>query len=258
MSATLTVLGAGSILPRAGYGCAGYALRPEPDGPVTLLDCGPGSIRNLGAAGIALAEVERVVLSHYHLDHCLDLFALAFARHNPTLCEVGEIELVGPRGLCKLLDGAPAVLGHWAAMPNARVTEVDVDAHGRAALDRGALRFSCLANGHTPEAVSWRIDGPDWSLAYSGDAPDEPRLAELARDTDVFLCECSFPDDEAVPNHLTPTRAARLASSASARRLLLTHFYPSMVPTDARATAERSFDGPIELARDGLALSIGG
>ena len=47
-SAELVVLGAGSILPRAGYGCAGYALRPTPDGALTLFDCGPGSLRALG------------------------------------------------------------------------------------------------------------------------------------------------------------------------------------------------------------------
>ena len=58
--ATLHVLGAGSILPRAGYGCSGYALRPAPGEPVTLLDCGPGSIRALGGAGIDVAEIERV------------------------------------------------------------------------------------------------------------------------------------------------------------------------------------------------------
>src|SRR6185295_4814412 len=100
------------------------ALRHRSGGPVTLLDCGPGTIRNLAGAGIALSEVRRVVLSHYHLDHCLDLFALAFARHNPALGEVGEIELVGPRGLRARIEGAPAVLGHWAAMPRAELREV--------------------------------------------------------------------------------------------------------------------------------------
>ena len=133
MSATLTVLGAGSILPRAGYGCAGYALRAEPGAPVTLLDCGPGTIRNLAAAGIGLDEVERVVFSHYHLDHCLDLFALAFARHNPSLATIREIELWGPVGLERLTSQAPAVLGHWAAMPRSTIREVELDSAGDAA-----------------------------------------------------------------------------------------------------------------------------
>src|SRR5688572_26913771 len=99
MPAQLTVLGAGSILPRAGYGCAGYALRPAKGARVTLFDCGPGSIRALGAARIDLNEIERVVISHFHADHCLDLFALAFARNNPTLHPLPTLEIVGPVGL---------------------------------------------------------------------------------------------------------------------------------------------------------------
>lgn len=256
MSASLSVLGAGSILPRAGYGCAGYALRPAPGAPVTLLDCGPGSIRGLGSAGIALGEVRRVVLSHYHLDHCLDLFALAFARHNPALGTVGEIELVGPRGLCARLEGAPAVLGHWAAMPRCVLREVEPGEE----LLRDDLCWRSVANGHTQESLSWRVEPAGaaraWSLVYTGDTPEDERVAELARGAGVLLAECSFPEEEAVPNHLTPTGAARLARQAGARALVLTHFYPSMQPEEARARAARVFDGPIELARDGRVFEL--
>ena len=98
MAAEWTVLGAGSILPRAGYGCAGHALRSTPGGRVTLFDCGPGTIRALASAGIGLGEVERVAISHFHPDHWLDLLALAFARRNPASQPAPRLELVGPRG----------------------------------------------------------------------------------------------------------------------------------------------------------------
>ena len=111
-SAELVVLGAGSILPRAGYGCAGYALRPTPDGALTLFDCGPGSLRALGAAGLELGAVERVVLSHYHPDHCLDLFALFFARRNPNH-EPRPLEVIGPAGLERIQSGAEQAFGGW-------------------------------------------------------------------------------------------------------------------------------------------------
>jgi ribonuclease BN (tRNA processing enzyme) len=254
MTAQLIVLGAGSILPRAGYGCAGYALRPAPGAPVTLLDCGPGSVRALGAAGIGVGEVRRVVLSHYHLDHCLDLFALAFARHNPALASVGEIELVGPCGLVQRIEGAPGVLGHWATMPKAVLHEVEPGER----LEREGLLWRSTANGHTPEALSWRVEALDgaWSLAYTGDTGDDPRVGELARAADLLLAECSFPEEQATPNHLTPTSAARLARTAGARRLILTHFYPSLEPEEARARAARTFDGPIDLAHDGRVFDL--
>lgn len=254
MGATLGVLGAGSILPRVGYGCAGYALRAEAGGPVTLLDCGPGSIRNLATLGIGVGEVRRVVFSHYHLDHCLDLFALAFARHNPALGAVGELELVGPRGLRARVEGAPGVLGHWAAMPAAKVVEVEPGE----AFEREGLRWRSTANGHTPEALSWRVEpaAGGWSLVYTGDTGPDVRVVELARGADTLLCECSFPEEQAVANHLTPTSAAEMARAAGVRRLILTHFYPSLDPAEAGRKAARIFDGPIDVACDGRVFEL--
>jgi len=255
VTATLAVLGAGSILPRAGYGCSGYALRPRPGARVTLLDCGPGSIRALAGVGIGLAEVERVVLSHFHLDHCLDLFALAFARHNPRLVGAPEIELIGPRGLAARLRDVPPVLGPWATLPGARVREVEPGEE----LERDGLRWRSCANGHTPEALSWRVDsaGDRFSLVYTGDTGPDPRVAELARGAEVLLSECSFPGTEAVPNHLTPLGAAGLARTAGVERLILTHFYPSLDPEEARAEAALGFGGVIELAQDGRVFPLG-
>jgi ribonuclease BN (tRNA processing enzyme) len=255
----LTVLGAGTILPRAGYGCAGHALRPAPGARVTLFVCGPGTIRSLAGAGIGLHEIERVVVSHFHADHCLDLYALAFARNNPTLKPLPPLELVGPAGLAELLAKASTPPGRWLKDPAWTVTEVAPDARGRARLERDGAVLSCASNGHTPEALSWRLDlagGP--SFAYSGDTPPSRAVAELARDADLFLLECSHPDGQASEGHLTPTSAAELARDARCRRLVLTHFYPGLEPEDAREVAGRTFPGPIELARDGARFELRG
>ena len=41
-----------------------------------MLECGPGSVRNALAAGVTLRDIEAIVISHIHEDHCLDLGAL--------------------------------------------------------------------------------------------------------------------------------------------------------------------------------------
>lgn len=245
------MLGAGSILPRAGFGPAGYALRAAGERRVTLFDCGPGTVRALGAAGIDLAEVERVVLSHFHPDHCLDLLALAFARRNPAV-RCGPIELVGPRGLSDLLERGANTFGTrgWARFEDARVLEVDPGASDRVlALDGLDLAFAPTL--HAPEALAWRAELGGSSVTYSGDTGETPAVAELAEETELFVCECSFADEHAVEHHLSPSGSGRLAHRARARKLVLTHFYPGLAPEDARAVAARNFAGPIELARDG-------
>jgi ribonuclease BN (tRNA processing enzyme) len=253
-SARWHVLGAGSIVPREGYGCAGYALRTHAGAAVTLFDCGPGSLRMLPRVGIELAEVERVVLSHFHTDHWLDLYALFFARRNPAL-RVGPLEVIGPVGLRARIAAAPAALGPWVVDPSARLCEVEPDARGRVQLERDGLRLSATLTGHAPEALAWRADfetprGPR-SVCFSGDTGENPAVAELARAADLCVFECSFPDEAEVPQHLTPSSAARLARSAQAQSLLLTHFYPALEPAQARARAALTYAGPIETARDG-------
>jgi ribonuclease BN (tRNA processing enzyme) len=254
---TWTVLGAGTILPQPGYGPAAYALRPAPGAPVTLFDCGPGTLRQLPLRGIALAEVERIVLSHYHLDHCLDLFAFAFARRNPGFPAPPHLEVIGPTGLERLAERAQGSLGAWSRDPSASFVEIDPAAGPEGALERGSLRLTWVATGHTPEAVAWRADLEGGaSVAYSGDSPEEPAVAQLARGARLFVCECSHPDGEPSPGHLTPSAAGRLAAASGADRLLLTHFYPAVDPELARAQAARIFAGPIELARDGSTIAL--
>ncbi len=256
MAATWTVLGAGTILPRLGYGSAGYALRPVPGGKVTLFDCGPGTPRNLAGAGIGLAEVERIVLSHYHLDHCLDLFAFAFARRNPDFAPPPPLEVLGPTGLQRLADRGEGSLGVLSRHTETAFVEVD-PAAGAARLEREGLRLTWTATGHTAEAVAWRADLEGGaSVAYSGDSTESSEVARLARGVDLFVCECSHPDGRGVPEHLTPSSAARLARASGCRKLLLTHFYPALDPEQAREQAARVHAGAIELARDGLVVAL--
>lgn len=245
------VLGSGSILPRAGHGPAGYALQAAGSDRITLFDCGPGTLRTLGAAGFGAHAVERVVLSHFHPDHCLDLFALAFARRNPSGPPCGPLELVGPRGLAELLERGAALFGtrSWTRFEQTSVVEVD-PARVDERLVRGALELRFAPTRHTPDALAWRAELGGCSVTFSGDSGESGELVELARGTDLFACECSFPDERAVEHHLTPSGAGRIARDADVGTLLLTHFYPETDPESARAVAARTFGGTIELARD--------
>jgi len=244
------VLGAGSILQRPAHGCAGYAL-VEASGELTLFDCGPGTLRSLVAAGLELEALKRVVVTHFHLDHVLDLFALGYARRNPDF-EALPLELVGPTGLQNFVERVGRALGgvergfdgvHYLEVsPGERVASKEFEEYGLSTID----------THHCLNSLAWRVDLPGGgSVCYSGDSGEEPNLAELAQGVGIFCCECSFPSEKAQPNHLDPAGAGRLATRAGCELLLLTHFYPAMDPERARREAARYFDGPIELARDG-------
>lgn len=244
------VLGAGAILPRAGYGCSGHALA-RAGRKLVLFDCGPGTLRSLGEAGFGVGDIGAVVLSHFHPDHCWDLFALAFARRNPDTL-AGHLELVGPEGLHELLERAGAVFGAqgWVRFEDVTVREVEPRALGRW-IELDGLKLAWRATGHTPHALCWRVElGNGLSVTYSGDSGESAELAALARGSSVLVCECSFEEERAMEHHLTPSGAARIALDAGVGKLVLTHFYPSLDPALAAERAAAVFPGPIELSRD--------
>lgn len=216
----------------------------------TLFDCGPGTIRSLALHGVTLADLQRVVLTHFHVDHCLDLAALAFARRNPA-SQCGPLRIYGPAGLARVLAGLESAFGRGATFE--RTTMRVLDAHdGFAGVELDSARLRWVANGHTADSISIVVQTSDGSrVAYTGDTGPCPEFEELAGDADLLVCECSFPEQIQVPKHLTPQSAAQLATRARARRLLLTHFYPMLDAREAGLAAARDFDGPIETARDG-------
>ena len=244
----LVVLGAGCALPQPGLGPAGYALSGEGLDGVTLFDCGPGSVRALGSAGIELGAVTRVVISHFHTDHVLDLFALLFARRNPHIdaASLRELEIIGPVGLVGLL-------ARWGPPAAAVVTEV---AAGDA-LERGTASFRSARARHSPEALAWRLDAAQLSVTYSGDSGECDELRELAVGTDLLIADCSFGPDEEPVMHMHALAAARTAQSAGAKCLLLSHFYPHVDPARAAQLAAAHFSGKILTAADGMRLQVG-
>ena len=80
---------------------------------------------------------------------------------------------------------------------------------------------------------------------------------ELARGADLLILECSFPDEEAIAGHLTPSEAGDIATRAGAKKLLLTHFYPEILTTDIEAQCRKTYQGDLVLASDLLSLSVG-
>jgi ribonuclease BN (tRNA processing enzyme) len=256
-SNTWIVLGAGSILQQAGYGCAGYALFEPARDALTLFDCGPGTLRSLVNLGYRYEQIERIVITHFHLDHVLDLFALGYARRNPAF-EAGDLEIVGPTGLQAFIEKAGRALGGvQRGFDGVRYLEVD-PGEKIATKEFEHYTLSTTNTHHSKLSLAWRVDVADGgSACYSGDSGEETGVAELARDVELFCCECSFPEEQAQPNHLHPRGAARLAARAPCKRLLLSHFYPAMSPNLALAEAKEVFKGPIELARDGSHHELG-
>ena len=83
-------------------------------------------------------------------------------------------------------------------------------------------------------------------------------LCEFASGTDLVLIEATLPRPErAGPRgHLTPAEAGEHGRKAGARRLVLTHLSDELDAAWAEAEAERTFGGPVEIAREGAVYEL--
>ena len=91
---------------------------------------------------------------------------------------------------------------------------------------------------------------------YTGDTEYSESVVDLAQGGHTLLIECAFPDERAVPGHLTPSGVARIAREAGVERVVLTHIYPAADELDLKQEVGHGFDGKVLVAEDGMQFSI--
>lgn len=247
----LTILGSGTAIPVVDRFPAGYLV--EFATTKALVDCGPGCLRRLAQAGVDLAALDAVLLTHYHTDHCADLAALLFALRSPHFAGRRPLRLCGAPGLQRLIDKLTEA---WPwLLPRGYELRLEEIMPGHFSL--GEADVTAVPIRHTAQSLGYRVVTARGSIAFSGDADTCDELVELARDTDIFVCDAATPDDQKLDGHLTPGLAAEHAERAKCKQLVLTHFYPACEGRDLHAMAAARFTGDIVLAQDLMVLQPG-
>ena len=247
----LTVLGTSGAWPERRRACSGYLL--EAGGQRVVLDLGFGTLPRL-LEHCRAEEVGAVFITHAHPDHCVDLFGLYRARALPT-----------PPFPPLPIYAAPDVLDRVGGLagadgPERLQRECEFHAIGPdQTLDLGPFRLRTVALPHFVPNLGFRIEVERQVVAYTGDTGPSPRIAELARNADLFLCEATFQGapPEGPPRFLlSATEAGRYARDAGVARLMLTHFWPGEDRTASRTEAAREFAGEVLLADEGGTLTL--
>jgi ribonuclease BN (tRNA processing enzyme) len=241
----LTVLGSAGSHTLPGRMCSGYLVRA--DGLHLLLDAGNGSTANLQRF-VGVADLDAVIVSHRHVDHCIDLVGCFYnlyfdpdVEHRLPLHAAGEV-----------YDTLTGVMSRDSAMAFDEVFDHHQVGHGDR-LELGPAQVTFARSVHPPPTVSTRVEVAGRTLVYSGDSAGGEDLVAIARGADLLLCEATWTGDaEDYPPgiHLTARGAAAVARRADVGRLVLTHLTGGTDPERALTEAAEEFDGPIELAED--------
>jgi len=242
----VTILGAGTAIPQDNHSPAGIYVKTAREH--LLLDAGAGSLQRLQQAGLPWHQLDRIFLTHFHLDHCLDLASVLFAYRLPQLRRKKPLAVYGPPGLKKLYTQLNRTFSGWLT-PRGFELMLNELQETEIALKGYTVRTKRM-NHYATRAVGYRITEKGKSIAYSGDTDRCEDVIELGRGADLLILECSVPDEQKVEGHLTPTECAQIAQAAQCRHLVLTHFYPVFKGHDIRSQVRRFFKGKLTLARD--------
>jgi len=244
----LTVLGSCGAWPAAGSACSGFLV--EHDGFRLLLDAGYATFPKL----LAYAEpqdIDAVLITHGHPDHCADLNPLLRARR------------LADRPALKLpVHALPHALDAVLALDRPGMLEDayqlhEIEPSDRAAFEAGPFRVQTRLLPHWEPNVGFRLTAGERTLVYTGDTGPDRAVVELAEAADLLIAEATYPEPQDVPTDsaafLTSAhQAAVQASQAAVGELLLTHMWPGADAQRAVAAASSAFGAPVDIAAEGL------
>jgi ribonuclease BN (tRNA processing enzyme) len=241
---TLTVLGCDGSHAGAGGAASGYLVRSWTSGTAVWLDAGPGTFANLQRY-CDPSRLTAVVLSHEHTDHWSDLAGFVTAARWTLGWERAPIPVLAPPGIEGQLGKEMEGILDWRTVGDGDGADV------------GGLRLVFSRTDHGPVTLAVRLEGDGTALGYSADSGPRWSLAALGTDLDLALCEATYTkEQEGTAQHMSGRQAGETARAARARRLVVTHRWPTVSSAAVRAEATAAFGGPVAQAAVGRGFSL--
>jgi ribonuclease Z len=255
------------------------------NGEKFLFDIGTGSLANLGALEIPYSYLDKVFISHLHVDHIGDLDSLFIGGWVSN--RTGALRVWGPSGLRPETGTKYAVdrmremyiwdlTGRRGRMPSAgghvEVTEFDYAKTG-VIYDHDGVRIRPWPAVHTIDgAVSYSLEWKGKKFVYSGDTvPNKWFMAE-AVDADLLIHECYFtvqqlidlknydPERARVVStivHTPPSSCGKIFSQLQPRMAVAYHNFADFnVLPGVLEGIRTTYDGPLTIADDMLVWNI--
>ena len=271
----------------------GPAIRPGGPSPTSSLieiggrrivvDCGLGVSRGLVEAGLALSELDLILITHLHSDHVLELGPLLHTAWTAGLKRA--VRVFGPVGTRAVWEGFCASLSYDI---NIRIDDegrpdigelVTVTEFGEGmVLEADGLTIEALRVEHPPvtECYGLRLSHEGRIIVFSADTAYFPPLVDFACNADILVHEAMHPNGvdrlvertgngarlkaHLLASHTMAADAGRIATDAGVGHLVLHH----LVPADDHEITEihwteqvrRTWDGQLTIGRDGLELPL--
>lgn len=243
-----------------------------------VIDCGDGVARQLAFAGVPLAALRHIFITHQHSDHTADYGNLIWLAWTDGLRT--RVDAWGPPPLERMTrlffemnaSDIETRIANEQRVPLAPLVHVHEQTAGGLVMSDDHVKVTAALVDHPPvvPAFAYRFDAPDRSIVISGDTSPSQNLVKLAADADVLVHSVMYPSaldrlvarvptaaalKKSILAHQTSAEAAgRLAQEAGVKTLVLSHFVPPDDPELTEAmwadAARRHFRGAVVVGRD--------
>lgn len=252
----VTILGSGTCVPSLKRSACSVMM--QIGHRLLLFDAGPGTMRRLLEAGRTIFDIDHIFFSHFHPDHTGEFVPFLFATKYPDVSRRQRpLAIAAGRGLADFYQGLKNVYGSWIQLPGGLLEIVEFDTCSRDFKEFSGFSVASMPMEHNPESIAYRVAIPGGAaVVYSGDTDTSENLVALARNADLLICESALPDNLRIKGHLTPSLAGEIATRASVRRLVLTHFYPECDQVDIMQQCRKTYSGSLLLAEDLMRIEV--
>lgn len=254
----LTILGCSGSVPGPDAAASGYLL--EADGFVLGIELGNGALARLQAVRDPF-DLDALVFSHLHPDHCADFSALTVLRRYhpdpPYDTRPARLPVYGPAEAPQRLANAYAP--HESERRTTDLSDVfDFHTITTGTHRIGPFEMAALPGEHPTMSFALRFGCGGRTLAYTGDTGPSVTLPDVVRGADVLLAEASWTDapDRPAGVHLSGRQAGELARAAHVERLLLTHIAPWTSRAAVLTEAEAAFGGDTRAVAQGEVYTV--
>lgn len=284
----LICLGSGNPPVRRAQAACGWLVQLG-NGDNFVFDVGGGTVQNLWSLEIHPAYLDKLFLTHLHLDHTGDfhvLFdALGWARNTPLQVwgGSGPSPELGTAAFCSNMEKAAA--WHTASkkgfVPSGGMqivahefdsSQFTAETPRQLVYDENGVRIYAFPVAHILiGAVGYRLEWNGLSMTIHGDGEPCVFEAEQAAGADVFMHEAfldartfatkmnlPMPIAENVAGaHSTPDRLGRLFDIARPRLGVAYHYFQDDETIDPFFEhVESTYDGPVALAQDLTVINV--
>jgi ribonuclease BN (tRNA processing enzyme) len=248
-----------------------------------VIDCGMGVSRQLASAGVPLASVKYILISHHHSDHNLEYGNLVYNAWAAGLST--PIHSFGPKGLEAMtrtywelnkFDVETRIEDEGRPDPRKLLIAKDIAEEG-IVLQTADVKVTAFRTPHPPimDNFAYKFETPDGVIVFSSDTAYNPKLAEFAKGADVLVHEALYvpwvdrlvarvKNGATLKKHLLESHTAvedvgKIAAAAGVKVLVLSHLVPGDLDvTDDTWTegVKKNFSGKIVVARDLMELKL--